>query len=113
VLLVRRNWIVPGGDPASRSADLHHNVSHTCTVRPDEWDKVRAFLWRHRRSFSGVALLPETGERAYPQAPLTAVRSAADLARWRTLTPRPVDYSPAVRIRAARRSSDCDALACD
>ncbi len=113
VLLVRRNWIVPGGDPASRSADLHHNVSHTCTVRPDEWDKVRAFLWRHRRSFSGVALLPETGERAYPQAPLTAVRSAVDLARWRTLKPRPVDYSPAVRIRAARRSSDCDALACD
>ncbi|MFM7751151.1 MAG: recombinase [Opitutaceae bacterium] len=113
VLLVRRNWIVPGGDPAPRSADLHHNVSHTCTVRPDEWEEVRAFLWRHRRSFSGVALLPETGERTYPQAPLTAVRSRADLARWRGLTPRPVDYSPAVRIRAARRCSGCDVSACE
>lgn len=114
VLLVRRNWIVPGTNPASRSADVYHNVSHTCTVRPDEWDNVRAFLWRHRRSFSGVALLPETGERAYPQAPLTAVRSAAELARWRALKPRPVDYSQAaakrsvgIKGRAACEAGDC------
>ncbi|MFM8337502.1 MAG: recombinase [Opitutaceae bacterium] len=114
VLLVRRNWIVPGTNPASRSADIYHNVSHTCTVRPDEWDNVRAFLWRHRRSFSGVALLPETGERAYPQAPLTAVRSAAELARWRALKPRPVDYSQAaakrsvgIKGRAACEAGDC------
>jgi len=114
VLLVRRNWIVPGGNPASRSADFHHNVSHTCTVRPDEWDEVRRFLWRHRRSFSGVALLPETGECAYPQAPLTAVRSAADLARWRALKPRPVDYSQAAGrwSLAGRTPAACEAMEC-
>lgn len=114
VLLVRRNWIVPGTNPAARSAGLHHNVSHTCTVRPREWEAVRAFLWRHRRWFSGVTLLPETGEHTYPQAPLTAVRSAAELARWRALKPRPVDYSQAaakrsvgIKGRAACEAGDC------
>jgi ribonucleoside-triphosphate reductase (thioredoxin) len=95
VLLVRRHWVVPGADPAARCPGLHHNVSHTCTVRPGEWEAVRAFLWRHRRSFSGVALLPEAGDRAYPQAPFEAVLSRSELARWRRLFPRPVDYSPA------------------
>ena len=114
VLLVRRNWIVPGTSPAARSAGLHHNVSHTCTVRPDEWEAVRAFLWRHRRWFSGVALLPETGEHAYPQAPLTAVRSAAELALWRGLTPRPVDYGQAAGrwTLAGRTPAACEAMEC-
>lgn len=114
VLFVRRNWIVPGTSPAARSAGLHHNVSHTCTVRPDEWEAVRAFLWRHRRWFSGVALLPETGEHAYPQAPLTAVRSAAELALWRGLTPRPVDYGQADGrwSLAGRTPVACEAMEC-
>ncbi len=95
VLLVRRNWIVPGTNPAARSAGLHHNVSHTCTVRPGEWEAAGAFIWRHRRWFSGVTLLPVKGESAYPQAPLTAVRTATELKRWRALVPRPVAYSQA------------------
>ena len=44
VELVQRHWVRPGGAAATRSPGLHHNVSNTCTVRPDEWDDVADFI---------------------------------------------------------------------
>lgn len=100
VRLVQQSWIMPGGDPDSRSPALHHNVSNTCTVREDEWDEVAEFIWANRDCFTGISLLQEAGDKVYPQAPREEVSTDADVTRWNALRPQPVDY------RAMREDSD-------
>ena len=57
-------WIGPGHvDGINR-----HNVSATISVRPDEWDDVRKWLWDNRRHYTGLAFLPYDGG-LYKQAP--------------------------------------------
>jgi ribonucleoside-diphosphate reductase alpha chain len=93
VRLVQQSWVIPGGDVQSRSPNLHHNVSNTCTVRADEWDEVAEFLWSNRRYFTGVSLLHDAGDKAYPQAPREEVAGEADVVKWNALNPRRVDYT--------------------
>jgi ribonucleoside-diphosphate reductase alpha chain len=89
---VQRHWVLAGEAEATHSPGLHHNVSHTCTVRPDEWDAVADFIWRNRAGFTGVALLSHDGDKRYPQAPREAVVTDEDVARWNRLKYHPVDY---------------------
>ena len=93
VMLVQQSWVIPGGDPASRSGSLHHNVSNTCTVRADEWEAVAEFIWSNRALFTGVSLLQDAGDKIYAQAPREEVATDADIAKWNALRPRPVDYT--------------------
>lgn len=93
VKLVQQSWVIPGGDPSSRSPQLHHNVSNTCTVRADEWDEVAAFIWSNRGCFTGISLLQDAGDKAYAQAPRDEVSTEADIARWNLLRPNKVDYT--------------------
>ncbi len=93
VKLVQRNWVIPGGDPQSRSPNLHHNVSNTCNVRPDEWEDVADFIWTNRHYFTGIALLQDAGDKAYAQAPREEVSSESDIMRWNLLRPGSVDYT--------------------
>lgn len=93
VKLVQQAWVIPGGDPQSRSPELHHNVSNTCTVRPEEWDEVADFIWANRRFFTGISLLQDAGDKAYAQAPREEVSTDADIARWNALRPYRVDYT--------------------
>jgi len=90
---VQKHWVLAGEAETSRSTGLHHNVSHTCTVRPGEWDAVADFIWRHRAGFTGVALLSHDGDKRYPQAPREAVTTEDDIARWNRLKYHPVDYT--------------------
>jgi ribonucleoside-diphosphate reductase alpha chain len=93
VRLVQENWVQAGRRHEKISPGLHHNVSCTISVRPDEWGAVADYIWEHRGSFTGVALLQDTGDKVYAQAPREAVVSAADIAKWNTLAYQSVDYT--------------------
>jgi ribonucleoside-triphosphate reductase len=93
VELVQQHWVLGGEAEVTRSPGLHHNVSHTCTVKPPEWNDVADHIWQHREHFTGVALLAEDGDKRYPQAPREAVASSEDMARWNRLKYSPVNYA--------------------
>ncbi|MCC6415450.1 MAG: recombinase [Opitutaceae bacterium] len=93
VELVQRHWVRPGGAEETRSPGLHHNVSNTCTVAPGDWDAAADFIWQHRENFTGVALLPDDGDKRYPQAPREAVATDDDILKWNRLHYNPVDYT--------------------
>jgi ribonucleoside-triphosphate reductase len=93
VQLVQHHWVLAGEAPASRSPGLHHNVSNTCTVKPEEWNAVAEFIWRNRGEFTGIALLGCDGDKRYAQAPRESVVSDDDAARWNRLKYTPVDYA--------------------
>jgi ribonucleoside-diphosphate reductase alpha chain len=82
VALVQKHWVQEGRSNQTFSPGLHHNVSNTVTVCADEWTDVANFIWDRREQFTGVALLQEFGDTAYAQAPLQAVTTPEDIARW-------------------------------
>jgi ribonucleoside-triphosphate reductase (thioredoxin) len=93
VQLVQQHWVLNGEASLTRSPGLHHNVSNTCTVKPEEWNAVADFIWKHRDSFTGVALLGDDGDKRYPQAPREEVRTEDDFAKWNRLKYTPVNYT--------------------
>jgi ribonucleoside-diphosphate reductase alpha chain len=64
VMRYNNNWVKPG----HRSGDNLHNVSCTVSVKPDEWNKVGEFMWKHRANYTGISLLPYDGGE-YKQMP--------------------------------------------
>lgn len=59
-----KNWIHPG----HREGANQHNVSVTISVKEEEWDELREYMWTHRHDYSGISLLPYDGG-SYQQAP--------------------------------------------
>ncbi len=104
VQLVQEHWVLAGEASVTRSPGLHHNVSNTCTVKPEEWNTVAEFIWQHRASFTGIALLGYDGDKRYPQAPRESVTTDEDAARWNRIKYNPVDYT------ALRETTDETAL---
>jgi ribonucleoside-diphosphate reductase alpha chain len=104
VRLVQENWVQAGRRHERYSPGLHHNVSCTITVRPDEWPAVAEYIWSHRHHFTGIALLAECGDKLYAQAPREALATPADIEKWNALVYRPVDY------RALEESEDLTEL---
>ena len=93
VRLVQENWVQAGRRHEDTSPGLHHNVSCTISVRPDEWAAVADFVWTHRHAFTGIAMLQDCGDKLYQQAPREGVVTAADIAKWNTLSHQSVDYT--------------------
>ncbi len=90
---VQKNWVQAGRRHEQHSKGLHHNVSCTVTVKPDEWEAVADKIWDNRDMFTGVALLQDCGDKAYAQAPREAVITVADVDRWNRLQYQPVYYT--------------------
>jgi ribonucleoside-diphosphate reductase alpha chain len=91
----QKNWVIPGTARPESSPGLTHNVSNTVHVKADEWEEVANYLWENRDSFTGVSLLPVTGDKQYAFAPCEAITTPADEVRWNQLLAgyKPVDYS--------------------
>ena len=70
----QQNWVIPGTNKSLCTKPwLVHNVSNTINVKEDEWDEVEKFIYKNRKYFCGISLLPITGDKDYPQAPFTAI----------------------------------------
>lgn len=87
VKLTKEHWIEVGTNfdhpfykEYPEMKDLRMNVSNTCTVKDDEWDEVREYVWKNRDIFSGISFLPKGGDLIYPQAPYTSVLDEKELA---------------------------------
>ena len=93
VRLVQENWVQAGCRHEKFSPGLHHNVSCTISVRPDEWTAVADYIWLHRTRFTGIALLQDSGDKVYAQAPREGVVTHDDIAKWNKLAYQPVDYT--------------------
>lgn len=92
-MLVQKSWVNPGTN-YERLEGATHNVSITVTVKADEWDTVKEYLWENRKSFCGVSFLPETGDYDYPQAPFQSVDSREEeLKKWKNLKSKMIELN--------------------
>jgi ribonucleoside-diphosphate reductase alpha chain len=67
-------WVEAGTDlELCVDKNLRHNISNTISV--DNWDEVEQYLFDNRQWFAGVSLLSATGDKDYPQAPFTEVKT--------------------------------------
>jgi ribonucleoside-diphosphate reductase alpha chain len=60
---------------------LSHNVSNTVTVKPDEWEDVTKFIYKNRQYYAGISLIPQSGDKDYPQAPFTTVYTSREIVK--------------------------------
>ena len=90
----QQNWVLTGTSPEANTKPVSHNVSCTTIVKDDEWSSVIKYLYDNRAYFSAVSLLPFIGDKLYKQAPLEAVTTDEDEAKWDALITSyvPVDY---------------------
>jgi len=80
VKLAQQYWIEYGTNVELCShPKLRHNVSNTITV--DNWDEVEQYLFDNRQWFAGVSLMAASGDRAFNQAPFTAVLKFEDIVK--------------------------------
>lgn len=64
VKTVSEKWVAPG----FRNGQNGHNVSATISVKQNEWDSVKMWMWNNRDSYNGLSLLPYN-DHTYVQAP--------------------------------------------
>ncbi|NBQ16772.1 recombinase [bacterium] len=78
----QKNWVSSGKNRALCTQDyLSHNVSNTVTVKPDEWEDVTKFIYDNRKYFAGISLIPQSGDKDYPQAPFTTVYTSREIVK--------------------------------
>ena len=78
----QKNWVNSGKNKVLCTQDyLSHNVSNTVTVKPDEWDDVTKFIYDNRKYFAGISLIPQSGDKDYPQAPFTTVYTSREIVK--------------------------------
>jgi ribonucleoside-triphosphate reductase (thioredoxin) len=116
VLKVQQAWVEPGRAYDDHTPGAHHNVSNTCSVRPEEWDKVEEFIWTWRGKITGISLLPHDGDQKYVQAPYQSLTTKADVEKWNRLKPVSVDFSKLreyADTTSVKQSVACGGGGCD
>lgn len=111
VRLVQCHWVQAGRGESRHAPGLDHNVSNTVTVSGQEWAEVADYIWENRRYFTGIALLQDTGDKTYVQAPREEVSTPEDIARWNSLEYHPVDYRQMAETEDNTRLADVAACA--
>ena len=84
IKLTQENWVNTGTSEVNEKP-LNHSVSCTVMVKDEEWDSVTKFLFDNQKDFTAVSLLPHSGDKIYKQAPMEAVLTAEDEARFAEL----------------------------
>jgi ribonucleoside-diphosphate reductase alpha chain len=78
----QKNWVYSGKNRSLCTQDyLSHNVSNTVTVKPDEWSDVTKYIYDNRKYFAGISLIPQSGDKDYPQAPFTTVYTSREIVK--------------------------------
>ena len=78
----QKNWVYSGKNKSLCTQDyLSHNVSNTVTVKPDEWGNVTKYIYDNRKYFAGISLIPQSGDKDYPQAPFTTVYTSREIVK--------------------------------
>jgi ribonucleoside-diphosphate reductase alpha chain len=78
----QKNWVHSGKNRSLCTQDyLCHNVSNTVTVKPDEWGDVTKYIYDNRKYFAGISLIPQSGDKDYPQAPFTTVYTSREIVK--------------------------------
>jgi ribonucleoside-triphosphate reductase (thioredoxin) len=80
VKTVQQAWVGRGVLRPHSVEGLTHNVSNTCSVRPDEWDRVAEKLLEGRSAYGGVSCLSASGDYDYPQPPFQAIYAPSEVA---------------------------------
>ena len=82
VKLTQQNWVRYGTNKSLCVKPwLSHNVSNTIHVKEDEWYDVGSYIYDNRKYFAGISLIPNSGDKDYPQAPFCAVPYPNDILR--------------------------------
>jgi intein/homing endonuclease len=80
VKTVQENWVNSGRDESLCVKPwLQHNVSNTVTVGPSEWESVADFIYENRNVFTGVSILPASGDKTYKQAPFESILTSKEI----------------------------------
>ena len=78
----QQHWVMGGTNKSLCTQPwLTHNVSNTINVLEHEWEDVGKFIYKNRKYFCGISLLPHSGDKDYPQAPFTAVYTSREIVK--------------------------------
>ena len=78
----QQNWVMAGkNNDRCTKPWLNHNVSNTINVRPDEWAEVSNFIYKNRKYFCGISLIPQSGDKDYQQAPMVTIHTSREIVR--------------------------------
>jgi len=78
----QKNWVHSGKNRSLCTQEyLSHNVSNTVTVKLDEWESVTKYIYDNRKYFAGISLIPQSGDKDYPQAPFTTVYTSREIVK--------------------------------
>ena len=82
VKTTQQNWVRYGANKELCTKPwLSHNVSNTIHVKQDEWELITDYIYNNRKYFAGISLIPNSGDKDYPQAPFCAVPYPIDILR--------------------------------